>query len=52
MKGLVPLIFLILSLCTFGSSYWHSGDERRHWRTTALLLAICFAFSLVWAVWT
>lgn len=53
MKGLVPLIFLILALCTFGSSYWQfNRDTRRHWRTTAFLLAIGFAFSLVWAVWT
>jgi hypothetical protein len=52
MKGLIPLVFLILALCTFGASFWQSDrDARRHWRTAAFLLAIAFAFSLVWAVW-
>ncbi len=52
MNGLIPLTFLILTLCTFGSSFWQfDRDNRRHWRTAAFLLAVCFAFSLVWAVW-
>ncbi|MDB5997213.1 MAG: hypothetical protein JWP42_4349 [Pseudomonas sp.] len=51
MKGLIALVVLILSLATLIASAWHSGDTRRHWRTAAFLLAICFAFSLVWAVW-
>lgn len=46
-----PLILLILALLTFFASYWHSGDARRHWQTAAFVLAICFVFSLVWAVW-
>lgn len=50
MRGVIPLGFLILALCTFVASYWRSGDARRHWRTTAFLLAVCFAFALVWAV--
>lgn len=52
MKGLIPLLLLIACLYAYIGSFWRSTkDERRHWRTTAFLLAICFAFSLVWAVW-
>lgn len=51
MKPLACLIFICLGLIAFAASACHSGDARRHWRTAAFLLAICFAFSLVWAVW-
>ncbi len=52
MNGPIPLILLIASLYAYIGSFWRSTkDERRRWRTTAFLLAVCFAFSLVWAVW-
>ncbi len=52
MNGPIQLILLIASLYVYIGSFWQpTKDKRRHARTIALLLAIGFAFSLVWAAW-
>lgn len=52
MKGLIALVFLILTVIAFIASNWKfDSDARRHWRAASLVFSAGFAFSLVWAVW-